>query len=242
MKYIIPLFIFIVSYSSFSQSPIIKDGTWYLHNLIINSEEHPFPINSANRVIDGTFSTLANDKKGFNTWVCDTMECSLDFDSENPSFSIISKGITLGGCTFDANIVSPQLVTDFEIKWYNFFNYGNIYSYEIIEETSTTSQTLIITDANGNKAIFNNAVLSTNEFSNLDFSIYPIPAKEELNISSTINLENLKFTIFDLSGKVIAKEQKVKSKPINIENLSKGVYFLQIKSNIGNVVTKRFVK
>lgn len=83
-------------------------------------------------------------------------------------------------------------------------------------------------------------ILGVNEVSvTNDMDIYPNPAKNTL----TINTDNLKvemFKILDVTGKTV-QTGAIHLKKINISNLPKGLYFVQIQTEKG-ITVKRFVK
>ena len=80
-----------------------------------------------------------------------------------------------------------------------------------------------------------------NNLSNL-VKIHPNPANDKIFITSEEILNNTKYAIYDLTGKLIkSKIDLNNTKEINISNLESGIYFIQIKT-IDKVVNKRFVK
>ena len=82
--------------------------------------------------------------------------------------------------------------------------------------------------------------LSTDDFANnskKDLLLYPNPAQSFLSIKS--NFEVDKIIISDLTGKVIST--KTNSTQIDLENLSKGMYIIEVFSPAGKV-TKKFIK
>lgn len=70
--------------------------------------------------------------------------------------------------------------------------------------------------------------------------IYPIPAKDVLNIQSTTSLEDHIVSVFDSTGKRLLN-QRYKSEQIDVSNLAKGIYFLQIEHK-GNKHVQKFLK
>lgn len=74
-------------------------------------------------------------------------------------------------------------------------------------------------------------ILSTNDFSENKFSVYPNPVKDMLNIKSTSSVDNV--TVYDILGKVVLQENPGKISPaINMSNLASGSYL--VKVTIGN--------
>lgn len=70
-------------------------------------------------------------------------------------------------------------------------------------------------------------------YNNFGINIYPNPANEYLNIelSSIENGELVTFSIIDVAGKIVLKNNLNKSNKIDISFLAKGVYHAQISSN-----------
>ncbi|MFT4699332.1 MAG: hypothetical protein ACI9SJ_002500 [Flavobacteriaceae bacterium] len=86
-------------------------------------------------------------------------------------------------------------------------------------------------------------VLSTNDFDNseVDFIVYPNPAKEKLMIKSEQTIQ--KIAIYNLLGQQIKTlEVNYKSGEINIRELSKGIYFLNLKLIDGGSISTKIFK
>jgi len=73
---------------------------------------------------------------------------------------------------------------------------------------------------------------------NQTFSIFPNPTNNSFSIESTSTITEL--SIHDIQGKLI-KRFSVNQERYNIENLTSGLYFLKIRSNLGEV-TKKLIK
>ncbi len=97
------------------------------------------------------------------------------------------------------------------------------------------------TGANGNAiwldALTINRVLSTDAFFKSNFSVYPNPAKNVLNISNNSNIEIDTIQVTDINARVV-KEIKGNTSQINIGELHTGVYFLKIATPEGTGTTK----
>ncbi|MDT3740199.1 MAG: T9SS type A sorting domain-containing protein [Candidatus Kapabacteria bacterium] len=91
-------------------------------------------------------------------------------------------------------------------------------------------------------------ILSVNNFSTVSeinnlnaLSIYPNPAFDNINIQTNLQTAFI-FSIIDITGNEIRKGfSEVNSISLSTEELSSGVYFIQIKSK-NNVFTKNFIK
>jgi len=80
-----------------------------------------------------------------------------------------------------------------------------------------------------------NCFLSNNEIeTSLEYSVYPNPVNDVLNISISEN--NTSISIFDVVGKTVSEMELINgNNTLNIENLDPGVYFYSIKRN-GNII------
>ncbi len=81
--------------------------------------------------------------------------------------------------------------------------------------------------------------LGTEEFINSKTTIYPNPVSNTLNISSENSVLD-SVTIYSLTGKKVFEESKGINS-IDVSNLSKGMYYMEIYSASGKTV-KKFVK
>jgi hypothetical protein len=79
---------------------------------------------------------------------------------------------------------------------------------------------------------FDCASLGTEDFDKSSVSLYPNPALSVLNIKTNENLANQTYAITDALGKIIVKGKlKEGDTNINVEPLSKGIYFIKIANN-----------
>jgi hypothetical protein len=83
-------------------------------------------------------------------------------------------------------------------------------------------------------------VLETSDFFNTNFSVYPNPVSDVINISNVNKLELTTATITDVNGRIVKQVNSV-LESINISELNSGIYFLKIKTTQGEGVTK-FIK
>jgi uncharacterized repeat protein (TIGR01451 family) len=81
-------------------------------------------------------------------------------------------------------------------------------------------------------------VLSVNENTLLDFSVYPIPTKNILNVKS--KTEIVKIEIYSKLGQLILKNTM--ENRTDISNLTQGLYFVKVEDVNGNFGVKKIVK
>lgn len=84
--------------------------------------------------------------------------------------------------------------------------------------------------------------LGSKEFDVPDFSIYPNPTHDWLNLNGE-DLINQNYQIFDMSGKIL-NYGKVENNKINVDNLATGMYLLKIynRNNSRKSKTLKFTK
>ncbi len=241
-RYILFTYIFLFSISSFSQVERIDELNWMLHNIIINSENHINPLNAGGDQVSSNFGAISGVNQYFDTWFCDSTGIELVYDANNSSFSISSMGTTLGGCEPVSGINFVE-INQVHNKFIGFFSDNSFFNYQIQEETIATPKTLIITAQNGDSLIYNLNVLSNSNIDQISpIKIHPNPVRDVLYINGNHKLKSHKIEVYDLFGKLYYLESSTQLKPINVENLSKGVYFLLIKDESGKTATKKFIK
>ena len=83
------------------------------------------------------------------------------------------------------------------------------------------------------------ATASISDQKAFEFSVYPNPSINFLNVKTQENLSSLQ--VLDILGKSIIMKKEVKE-TLDISALNKGVYFLKLTSDNGLISTKRFIK
>lgn len=85
------------------------------------------------------------------------------------------------------------------------------------------------------------STMATENFNNTAFSLYPIPAKNILNIRTNEKTTMKLAQIYDLNGKLIL-ETKLITPTINTESLSKGTYILMLRDSNDKDYSQKFIK
>ncbi|MEN9928759.1 MAG: hypothetical protein RLZZ231_680, partial [Bacteroidota bacterium] len=99
------------------------------------------------------------------------------------------------------------------------------------------AQTLLFFDTLGFTS-----TLATDQFNNLEISVYPNPANDVVSVSNTTNaiISNVEMT--DLNGRVVKNTSlNATEGQINISDLSTGVYLMKVSSDQGSI-TKKIIK
>ncbi len=76
------------------------------------------------------------------------------------------------------------------------------------------------------------------EYANNTISLYPNPAKEVLNITSSNSIT--KIEVYDMQGRNVASN--INASNVNVEDLVKGTYIVKVLQENGSVVAKHFIK
>jgi hypothetical protein len=122
-------------------------------------------------------------------------------------------------------------ITATTVTFYGAFNYAN--------NNSTTSGDIIKTSSLS--VIANPTGIESEKNIENSISIFPNPANNIVHILTPNKINNA--TIYSLEGKIIkiVSEQELASKTITVNELSSGVYFLQLNSNEKHKLIK-FIK
>lgn len=104
---------------------------------------------------------------------------------------------------------------------------GRIDDLRIYNDTLSATEVAVLTNS-----------LSNNEFSNnLNFELYPNPAKSILNIDLATELKSVE--IYSLLGqKVLSSAEK----QVNVSNLSSGIYMVRVENVEGATATQKLIK
>ena len=106
-------------------------------------------------------------------------------------------------------------------------------AYSYANWTNKDSETVYSTDCEN---------MSTNENSDDFIRVYPNPVENLLSIQNS-NPKINQILIFDLSGKIILNQNlTVGTNQINVKNLPKGMYVVQIKSDNQIIKTEKIIK
>lgn len=85
------------------------------------------------------------------------------------------------------------------------------------------------------------STLSIGSFTNSEFSIYPNPTKNILNIKSAEAITMKLAQVYDLNGKLIQKSDVINGS-ISVETLSAGTYIIMLRDQNGKDYAQKFLK
>jgi hypothetical protein len=154
-------------------------------------------------------------------------------------------------------IQSPVLTyTDFAGKGNQYIvgrmNYGTpeLFYFWVLVNVSNDGSTLNIIKcayesepdsslATGNEGQANTGIFSANVFNNNNFTVYPQPASTQIEIQTNEIIQGYK--IFDLNGQLLNEQNYLNNKIIDVANLPKGIYLLQLINDSNFISTKKII-
>jgi hypothetical protein len=218
---------------SFSQDSRIFQNVWYLTNIIVNGVSNIPP--NGDMYIDFR-------PTNFTVKACTTMYGSVNFGNNNTSFSASNYLYTLDLC--------PNPPADnYQSIYFPFFHdgiYANLsavynFTYNISESLGV--KTLTINSMFNQQAVYSSVSLANDNFEKLDFSFFPNPSKEylEINLNNGFT-ENAIAEFYNEIGQICKTTNLNSNKTkIEIKDLSNGIYIVKIKTK-NEVLTKKFIK
>ncbi|HEX9979853.1 MAG TPA: T9SS type A sorting domain-containing protein [Flavobacterium sp.] len=216
-----------------AQNPLF-DNEWYLTKIIMDGMDTFPPLNSEVTSIALNFTNEQQAGGVIETNVCNVGSGTITL-LDNAQFTLDFFAITLMLC----NLPESMFFESYYLGSFYQQNTEGTFSYIIVE--FETSKTLYITAPNNLQAVYSNQLLSKHEnsaFKNL--KVYPVPARDFLNIETADNEMPLtQIGIVNALGQVVLKLDASASglNKIDLQSLSKGIYYLKLQSGpTGNVV------
>jgi len=94
---------------------------------------------------------------------------------------------------------------------------------------------------NNTTLVVEGSTLTLEDYTNSEFSLYPIPAKNVLNIKTNNEITLKLAKVFDLNGKLVF-ESNLTTNQIPTESLSKGTYILLLRDANNKDYSQKFIK
>ncbi len=219
------LFALLLNFNSFSQDDLL--GEWHLYSVTVDGINYDVP--------EIPVDDYTSHYPSFNfTQDCDITQCFLvegsgTYSSLGGYYSTSNNILTfenlyqsLGGCESTSNDVC-----NYEGIYFNVIHDGP-HNYNIM--VTSNSSTLTLTNQSGNLAVYGRQALSYEEFKAIDnLSIYPNPTKNLLNVELGNYFNEVTYTVYNSTGKVISGNLILKDNKINVDFLESGLYFLKIE-------------
>lgn len=170
---------------------------------------------------------------------------NIHYESDNLNDSLTLKNVfgeSFASANFNLAVDVPVLLLDMReqiVAWTVTDMYGNYLfenvpngTFRVFSETSTATGNSNVEITTERSTVTANVVMKSSEEStatpgilNSDIVVYPVPAKDKLNV---ILQSNDIISIFDIRGQLLVKQQGVSGiNEINISNLSQGLLILK---------------
>ncbi len=221
-KSVLILFISFFSFQGFAQDPDLF-RTWYLYHVYMDFDE-PYDISNIDPPIH-PYMTIEEDSSSLGEGACNTFNGVYDISA----FEMIP--VSFNNTNDDCGI---QIHNSFENDYFGFISEG--FQYTIAQESD--GLTLYMDTPLMSGLTFKEFPLSISESIIFEVNIYPNPTSDKLFISFENNITS-NFSIYTISGKKIITQKYIN--PIDVSELSKGIYFIELISNKGKTV-KKFIK
>ncbi len=154
----------------------------------------------------------------------------------DPGFTVYSSSLTAG--------------SNYHINFWADYNENGTYdappadhAWQLVLENVTGDTTLIFVHNTEFTDIF--PVTSAVEIGSQPFRMYPNPATNKVWIESDkLNMKDYTLSVFDLSGRMTALEQNIRNDRIelNVQKLTKGIYFVELKTTNDRTIMKLIKK
>jgi len=220
---------------SYSQDLRIFNNYWYLTNIIDNGVTNLPPTNDMG---------INFDTQMLNAHACLNLLANVTFENNTTNFSVTNYMYCLCWCT------NPSADAYENGKYFPFLNHINGNPTTISNFTYSISEipggpkTLIINSEYNTQAVYSSVQLSNTNFEKFDFSIYPNPSDEYLNIQLANDYSSdLELAIYNEIG-IKCKSDRITSSNTRIDTkeLSSGVYFVKLKTDTETLVKKLIKK
>ncbi|MCF8430159.1 MAG: T9SS type A sorting domain-containing protein [Bacteroidia bacterium] len=93
--------------------------------------------------------------------------------------------------------------------------------------------------ATGNEGQISSGTFINNNFNNYSFSVFPQPANNQIEIQTNEIIQGYK--IFSINGQLLNEQNYLKNSIIDVANLPKGIYLLQLLNNKNFISTKKII-
>ena len=239
------LFLVLFSFfSSFGQTNEALDNNWYLSHIELENGEIETPVFSAD-FPSILFNFRVEPEHSFETGVCNAFFGGINYQ-ENSSGTYF----TMNYFYMTLYLCDPHYFFDFEGNFANFFQVDDWsegvsepFYYEIFAQGNGLG--MKITNPSGDVAHFGNQILSHSSFQNVEWSIFPNPVSQLLNIQTDLNLTSEgHYQIFDAVGKLVQSNQFNFSNThatLDVSQLNSGFYLITFNAN-GQKKTLKFLK
>jgi hypothetical protein len=223
----------IISQLGYAQDPQLFENTWYIQKVILDGNEHERPYET----FDGHL-ILSLDE--LNLWhePCDEgFGSPIQYDISNNTFNINDGGVGIIGVCVDPDIIN------FMNNHYSVYLIDNNFArnpFTYVLETVNDHTSLTIINADGDQAIYGDALLSIDEFTQQSISVYPNPAQDVITIEKNNRVEITAIKLYDALGRLVLAVMGDVNQ-IDVSSFTSGVFLIKIETDKG-VIVKKIIK
>ncbi len=174
---------------------------------------------------------------------------------ENDLFSTLDFDVSLNGLMKSFKLNSPNLnatiIGNFDVKpgninpkfqhiglWYDYFTGDSINIVDL--------QPILLLNAGEYRIYFDKKIIDSSVdvqemYDSYTVQVFPNPAKDILEIELPENKEIKNWTVFDINGQIIKKENNQNNK-INISEINSGIYYIKIINSENKIFIIKFIK
>lgn len=231
MKYIYILLTLLVSQTNYGQDPQLFENTWYLRSVQLDDLAPIYTVSEIDPPIT-PFLIISEDYNFNGEGACNNFNGAYNFFPPN---NLLTTGFV--ATTEDCGIPIHNL---FENSY--FWYISNEFWFDITEDGG--GRILTLGNPLGGIAIFRSNPLSTKDFYQNEFTVFPNPANDVLILRFQTGVTQLTIKILNMEDKVLNTHNLEFKKEISLDvsNLSSGIYFLNIEDEKGNTTVKKFIK
>lgn len=236
MKYILIALCFLgIAGQAQDPDPQLFDTTWYLNELIIDDENSTIPSNDEIEHI-----TIVVYEQNLVASVC--LSPAIEIVLDDQFMTIIAFGILAG----DVVCQDPDNNTFENLYYFFLFQDGNLpipIEYEILTDSQGNKE-LTLTNNNGDQAIYGDVLLGVQNQEEVSFTIATNPVEEVLQLYFSTSLVQATTVIYDVQGRVVNERKAIDGASntlLQVQNLRKGIYFIEITNGTQRGV-KKFIK
>jgi len=206
-----------------------------------------------NKPIRWDYNEVGSRKRIYQVWAA-----LIKLKQTEPAFSTSDFTLNLTDATkrieLDHADMDVRILGNFDVEAQsinpNFSKTGTWYDFFSGESIAVDNPTLLMNLDAGEYKIFTTKKLTTPDimasindvsFKNNTYSVYPVPAKDELFVSTTTAIDHI--SVYDLNGRlVLDKNVSGLAVELNITSLNSGVFILKMENTAGWAEYSKFIK
>jgi len=234
MKKLLIITISLVTFQLYTQHPDLLEREWFVQYVVIDGVQYDVP----DLPFDGVLYFWEVPQIGVYHNYCEEGfdAAILNFEGTN-QFTFEDGGVVLLGVCGSQNL-NEFMQMHYELYWLDNYFARNPCTYTIAEDANGLN--LVVTNNIGDVGVYGDYQLSSDDFQQVDVSIYPNPTSNLLAIQNQNGLDIESVVLYDTLGRKVMENNEA-TESLDVSNLTAGVYFIHIATDSG-MVTKKIIK